>query len=113
MNEINPIFFAVFMFVTMGASALLHELGHKFMVNWYGKEAKIGYDKKEKSLITNFDEQGLTDIQINRIFVVGVIAGFIPLVVWLFIPHWFYSLFGTLMMILYFWGCKSDIEKIK
>lgn len=89
---------------------ILHEVGHIVVLNKYGRKAKLYFYKKKLIFKAGKPEdyEGLTGKQKLEIYIVGIIVGTIPILLF----YWFIWEIFNWVIVGYLMSCLSDWLKI-
>jgi len=98
----------VYMFIIMLISIVFHEAGHYYMLKRF-TGGKPKFRRKGNTIIlgNKKDYQGLTKGEYKRVMVAGILAGSLPLV--LFLKGWLLGVAGAYYII---YGCRADIDNV-
>lgn len=105
---ISLLIFQVFLLtLTFFSMVVFHELGHYFVARELGGKTKIRWG----GLFT--EVSGLSYQDLIKTYWGGIIAGFIPLVLYLFSNGFIGLIVGGVLLQYYVWiGCSSDVNEI-
>jgi hypothetical protein len=96
-------------FVLFGiASIAVHEWAHILYLRRLGRDTKLRWINGGLQAGTEKDYQGLSRQQVNRVYLIGIYTGFIPIIIGSLLFHKTY----LLILLPYIAWCKSDIKNI-
>lgn len=89
--------------------ALMHELGHLYMLRKLNKKGIIAWEGG--NLEINFDATNLSKTKIASVYLAGFVSGLLPLTLFLALPlfPWAWFILGLLV---HCYLCKYDLEQL-